>query len=89
MLRKLHEKYYGKIERQAVGFTREEAEYIENADEVKVLCKADNYPLSWKDKETGEMKGIYPDFIKLLEKKSGLRFKISGYGPQRSAFQFA
>ena len=44
------------IERQAVGFTREEAEYIENADEVKVLCKADNYPLSWKDKETGEMK---------------------------------
>ena len=83
----LHEKYYGEIERQAVGFTREEAEYIENADEVKVLCKADNYPLSWKDKETGEMKGIYPDFIKLLEKKSGLKFKISGYGPQRSAFQ--
>ena len=83
----LHEKYYGEIERQAVGFTREEAEYIENADEVKVLCKADNYPLSWKDKETGEMKGIYPDFIKLLEKKSGMRFKISGYGPQRSAFQ--
>ena len=33
------------------------------------------------------MKGIYPDFIKLLEKKSGMRFKISGYGPQRSAFQ--
>lgn len=83
----LHEKYYGEIERQAVGFTREEAEYIENADEVKVLCKADNYPLSWKDKETGEMKGIYPDFIKLLEEKSGLKFKISGYGPQRSAFQ--
>lgn len=68
----LHEKYYGKIERQAVGFTREEAEYILETGSVRVLYDPEDYPLEYLDKNTGEAKGIYLDLLKRILEECGL-----------------
>lgn len=85
----LHEKYYGKIERQAVGFTREEAEYIKNAGPVRVLYETDDYPFEYQDQETGEARGIYLDIIRRIFDECGLTLEaVPGSGgawPQAAA----
>lgn len=81
----LHQKYYGAIERQAVGFTREEADYVKRAGELTVLCAADHYPLSWYDDESGSIKGFYADILKFLSEKSGLEFRLAGYQSEKAA----
>lgn len=73
---KLHEKYYGEIEREAVGFTKEEAEYIKTCDKLTIGCDQNNYPLEWYDAVSGTYKGVYVDFLKLISERSGLEFEI-------------
>lgn len=70
----LHSKYYGQIERQAVGFTRAEAEFVQACPPLTVLVDEDNAPLMWYDREAGAYKGIYADLARLIERESGLKF---------------
>ncbi|MDO4276727.1 MAG: GGDEF domain-containing protein [Eubacteriales bacterium] len=74
----LHQKFYGKLEKQVVGFTREEAEFIKGCPEIKVLYSKNDYPFSWYDDESRGTKGVYPDILDMISEKSGLQFKMEG-----------
>ena len=71
----LSSKYYndGKISSNPL-FTREQHEYIENAEPITVKLMLGSKPLSYL--EDGEPEGIFVDYIKLLSEKSGLEFDI-------------
>lgn len=70
----LYQKYYGQAAASSeVIFTREEAEYIEQADPVTIACIPNRAPFSSQNEE-GEMEGITIDVLKLLEQYSGLQF---------------
>ena len=56
-------------------FTREETEYIAKADPIPVKLMLGSVPLSYLN-SSGEPDGIFVEFFKLLEKKSGLKFDI-------------
>lgn len=55
-------------------YTREEHEYIENAEPVKVNMRLRSHPLSYSS--DGEYGGIFVDFMQLLSEKSGLEFEL-------------
>ena len=83
----LHQKYYGNVEQQAVGYTRGEAQFVQNSPELTVLCNENNHPMAWYDKKNEKMKGIYPDILQILEKKSGLKFKLVPVSDSQNALQ--
>lgn len=53
--------------------TREEAEYIENMEPLRVACIGGFYPLSYRDETTGEPAGIYPALTTKIGEMSGLK----------------
>ena len=68
-------KYYGDSQISVNPmFTREEHEFIESADTVKVMLMADSMPLSYE--KDGVQKGIFVEYLKLLSKKSGLDIEV-------------
>lgn len=71
----LSSKYYsdGRISSTPL-FTKEENEYIENAEPVTVKLMLGAKPLSYM--EDGEPAGIFVEYLKLLSKKSGIEFEI-------------
>lgn len=70
----LYEKYYGLPSKNLNGTTREEYEFINSGQPVRVACDANSYPMEYTD-ETGNFKGIYADAMRLLEQESGLTFE--------------
>ncbi len=71
----LSQKYYGEGRISSTPlFTKEEHEYIQNASPVIIKLKEGSKPLSYM--ENDEPAGIFVDYLKLLEKKSGLKFEI-------------
>lgn len=71
----LYQKYYGDLAaEQGVVLTKEEAEYIENADPIQIAFIPSRKPFSYIN-ENGEMTGIIVDIMKLIEKRSGLTFE--------------
>ena len=71
----LYQKYYGNmVADQEVIMTREEAEYIEEADAIKIAFIPSLKPFSYMNDED-EITGITVDILKLLEEKSGLTFE--------------
>ncbi len=71
----LYQKYYGDATaEQEVTLTREEAEYIKNADVVKIAFIPSRKPFSYMD-EDGELTGIIVDIMRLVEERSGLTFE--------------
>ncbi len=71
----LEEKYYneGKISSTPL-FTREEQEFVNNADVITIKLMLGSKPLSYI--EDGEPNGIFVDYLELLSEKSGLEFDI-------------
>lgn len=71
----LQQKYYddSKISSTPL-FTREEHEYIENVGSIKVKLMEGSIPLSYM--EDGEEAGVFVEYLKLLEKVSGLEIEI-------------
>ncbi|MBQ9765588.1 MAG: EAL domain-containing protein [Lachnospiraceae bacterium] len=71
----LTEKYYGFSQMSSAPlYTREEHEFIMQADPVKVMLMVDKVPLSYiKD---GKYCGIFVDYLELLEEKSGIDIEI-------------
>jgi len=71
----LAEKYYGNNQISSSPiFTREEYEYIQNREPIKVKLMMGSRPLSYLDGE--QEKGIFVDYINLLAQKSGLQFDV-------------
>lgn len=71
----LYQKYYGDLTaEQEVTLTREEAEYIRDADTIEIAFIPSRKPFSYINEE-GEMAGIIVDIVKLVEERSGLDFE--------------
>lgn len=71
----LYQEYYGDVTvNQVVSLTREEAEYIAEANSIRIALIPSRKPFSYLNKE-GEITGITADVLKLLEEKSGLTFE--------------
>lgn len=70
----LYKKYYGNVISKELLFTREEAEYIANAEPITFSCIPNRRPFSFQDTD-GQIKGITIDILKLIEERSGLHFK--------------
>lgn len=71
----LYEKYYGDATaEQEVTLTREETEYIENADVVTIAFIPSRKPFSYINAD-GELTGIIVDIMRLVEERSGLTFE--------------
>lgn len=60
-----------------IKFTKEEQEYIKKGEKVRVSLYGDRNILSSYDKENNGFSGITYDIMKLMEKKSGLKFEYS------------
>lgn len=73
----LYSTYYGKnIEEEEPLFTREEVDYIKSEPIITVGILANNKPISDYNEKTNEFAGITIDILKVIEKKSGLHFKL-------------
>lgn len=72
----LHKSYYGKTEKQSIGFTREESDFINNTGTIKVICQKNHYPLEYYNKKTKNAEGIYIDIIKLIGEQCGINFEF-------------
>ncbi len=71
----LYQKYYGDLTaEQEVTLTREETEYIQEADAIQIAFIPSRKPFSYID-EGGEIAGITVDIMKLVEARSGLTFE--------------
>lgn len=71
----LYQKYYGDLTaEQEVTLTREEAEYIREADTIQIAFIPSRKPFSYIDAD-GEIAGIMVDIMKLVEERSGLTFE--------------
>lgn len=55
-----------------ISFTKEESEYIRNAEPVKVVLMEDARPISYM--KNGELAGIAVDFLNKLSKVCGIKF---------------
>lgn len=72
----LYEEYYSDIERQIIAFTPEEADYIENADPIRILYETNDYPFEYLDSNTSEVKGIYLDILDMIFDDCGLTYEL-------------
>lgn len=71
----LYDTYYGDSQYSIQPlFTREEAAYIQNSGEIPVGLDGGQIPFAYV--ESGTLKGIWPQLLELIEKKSGLRFSL-------------
>lgn len=71
---RLYEKYYTFAEKKAwPEFTRVEAEYIRDAQEIPVALVTDRFTWATEDKN-GQIEGIIPDILEKLQEISGLKF---------------
>ena len=72
----LAQKYYGNNQISSSPlFTREESEYIANREPIRIRLMVDSQPLSYIDAERNPQ-GIFVEYLKLIEEKSGLQFEI-------------
>ena len=67
-------------------FTREEDAYIREAGMIPVGLDGSQVPFAYMEK--GKLKGIWPQLLALIEKKSGLRFALTPQAPQADYVAF-
>ena len=72
----LYERFYGQPYRELTGITREEYEFIQEGTVLRVACDENKAPMEYRDKETGQYKGIYVDILKLISEEYGLNFEF-------------
>ena len=57
-------------------FSESEKNYMEKARPFRVVFPCEVTPLIYKNQATGEIAGIFPDFLRLIESHSQLKFEI-------------
>lgn len=70
----LFKKYFHNALVDSIMYTRQETEFIKNCPVLNVALSDDIMPMSYKDSNTGEIKGIIYEILELISKKSGLKF---------------
>lgn len=74
MQERLFDKYFGENGADStVALTRAELAYLKTCGPVTVLLSRNQKPLSYE--KYGKIAGLIPDYLTLLAKKTGLRFK--------------
>lgn len=76
----LYSKYYNTNVSSKIVFTEEELEYINSKPEVNILFDPIWYPIEYSDEKNGNIKGIIPDLLKVISKKSNLTFNYIDVG---------
>ena len=83
----LYDEYYGDSQYSVQPlFTREEDAYIREAGMIPVGLDGSQVPFAYMEK--GKLKGIWPQLLALIEKKSGLRFALTPQAPQADYVAF-
>ena len=73
----IFERHYGRNRNAArVSLTREEGNYIASHPVITVGCFIDWYPLVYFNDKTGTEKGILVDTLRLIESRSGIKFRF-------------
>lgn len=71
----LHEKYFG-MDNSKLYLSEEEIDYIENVGTLKVAMAGNKAPIQYKDKKTGEIKGLSKEVLDYISENTGLKFDI-------------
>ena len=71
----LADKYYGNYNH--TPFTKDELDYIAQADPFIVACLGNTAPVSYADPNTGEIKGITREILERISTISGLKFQYA------------
>lgn len=80
----LYDKYLAPSTNQKPVFTKEEREYIQQAEPLVAAYDPSFAPLAYQDKKTGEFRGVTADIFHFIEENSGLTFRFVPY-PQDEA----
>ena len=71
----LNAKYFGHSALSSTPlYTKEELAFIQNCGNIKVKILTDQRPFCYK--EDGKIQGIWPEYLNLISKKSGINFEI-------------
>jgi signal transduction histidine kinase/CheY-like chemotaxis protein len=74
----LYDKYYvQKFEQYSLNLTAAEAGFLKTHPVISVIAFRDRFPISYLDEKDNQIKGIIPDLFNLIERKTGLKFKLS------------
>lgn len=72
----LYDKYLATSANQKPVFTKEERQFIQQTSTIVVSYDSSFAPLCYKDKATGEFKGVTADVFSFIAENSGLKFKF-------------
>lgn len=67
---------YFSAQSEKMYFTREEAEFIVNAEPLKVAVLGSKPPIQYFDEDSGEYKGVSIDVLKYISEQTGLQFEV-------------
>lgn len=70
----LYEQYYP--ERNLIPFTKEETEYINQNEVLKIGVYTDGTPMYFQDSQTGQYRGVFAELLENLAKETGLNIQI-------------
>lgn len=65
-----------------IQFTKEEQDYMKKNPVIYVAGNVDYYPLEYRFFKNGKYLGIVPDYLKLIEKQTGIQFKYIKYNKE-------
>jgi signal transduction histidine kinase len=73
----LTEKYFSSVtSKDDISFTKKEKEYIESHPEIVVAYDPAWPPIEYRDKDTGEMRGLMKDIFGRISESTGLQFRF-------------
>lgn len=73
MAQELYNKYETDTYMNSIHFSKADRDYIKEAGTIQVAVIKDGYPLSYRQEKT--LKGIVPDVLNLIQKRTGLKFE--------------
>ncbi len=79
----LNAKYFGHNSLSSTPlYTKEELNFIENCDTVKIKIFIDQHPSCYVS--NGNLQGIWPDYLGVISEKSGINFEIESVHPDEN-----
>jgi len=73
----LKNQYFSNEDTINISLTREEQQYVENCDPIRVLCVEKFNPLAYYDKKTNSVDGAFVQIALEIAEKTGLQFEFS------------
>lgn len=83
----LYVQYYGKPANILNGITRQEYNFIQATEPIKVAYNANNYPIEYYDEEAQIQKGVDIEVLSLIAEKNGLPFEYIKVNSEKEALE--